>query len=435
MLFASHSLLFKRPTLNRFYNYRPGIRFLLFVFISMFSVTVFSNEISLKQAVEKTLEASPQIGSADYRVKAAEGFAKQATTRSQPKLNLDLEDAGGSDIYTGIDNAQTTLSLSWLMEGQLLKRKRALGEATIDAFTIRKQIKELDLATETSRLFLTLLLFQARQELSQDAVMKSEELVKALERRASAGRSSSAELLRARAELSSQKLKLEDLSHEILTVKRSLAAQWGAKQVDFERAAGTLDIGEDLSEASLDEALLTENLEQNPNLQLYLTKERMAASEFDIIKAKARAGIQFNVGVRSYQSNDESAFVGGVSIPMGGKRSIKGKLIEIENEQEAYRLDYQAEKIKTDVLLFTLVQELRHALHVSKELQQNVVPLLNKALAETRKAYALGKYGYQELLAVQKELNSTKSALLEAKFKAHINRIEIERLTGVRISQ
>ncbi len=45
----------------------------------------------------------------------------------------------------------------------------------------------------------------------------------------------------------------------------------------------------------------------------------------------------------------------------------------------------------------------------------------------------LGKYSFEEWNSAQRELLVAQATLLDLQFKAHLNRVEIERLAGVAI--
>ena len=68
--------------------------------------------------------------------------------------------------------------------------------------------------------------------------------------------------------------------------------------------------------------------------------------------------------------------------------------------------------------------------HHFKLLREQVLPRVEKALADTQHAYTTGRYGYFELQLVQGEVLTTRMALVVAAIDAHKRLIEIERLTG-----
>jgi cobalt-zinc-cadmium efflux system outer membrane protein len=90
--------------------------------------------------------------------------------------------------------------------------------------------------------------------------------------------------------------------------------------------------------------------------------------------------------------------------------------------------------VKIETTLFVLWQELRHFTQTAERLAADVIPLIESALVDTRRAYDLGRYSYFEWSTVLADLLAANNQLLEAKIGAHQVVIEIERLTGVGIA-
>ena len=67
-------------------------------------------------------------------------------------------------------------------------------------------------------------------------------------------------------------------------------------------------------------------------------------------------------------------------------------------------------------------------------LRDAVIPRLEYALDDTRDAYRAGRYSYLELIAARQELINARLALVNAARRAHLNRIELERLAGAELS-
>ena len=63
-------------------------------------------------------------------------------------------------------------------------------------------------------------------------------------------------------------------------------------------------------------------------------------------------------------------------------------------------------------------------------LRGRVIPLLERAVADTRTAWTRGRYSYLELSAALDELMAARMALIDAAERAHLRRVELERLAG-----
>ena len=82
-----------------------------------------------------------------------------------------------------------------------------------------------------------------------------------------------------------------------------------------------------------------------------------------------------------------------------------------------------------------LYQELQRNTQLAARLTDDIIPRIERALTDTRRAYELGRYSYFEWSVVQAELLEANNDLLEASIDAHRIIIEIERLTGTRIAR
>jgi len=113
----------------------------------------------------------------------------------------------------------------------------------------------------------------------------------------------------------------------------------------------------------------------------------------------------------------------------------QGRITEARANLARTEAETAAARVYIETALFVLYQELKHNLELAQRLNQDVIPRFERALADTRRAYELGRYSYFEWSVVQAELLGANNDLLEANIGAHRIIIEIERLTGVRFSR
>ena len=77
---------------------------------------------------------APRLAEAAAGVRQAEGLARQAGARPNPTVGMEIENFSGSGIYSGANNADTTLSLSQPLEvGGKRGARVAAGRAALDA--------------------------------------------------------------------------------------------------------------------------------------------------------------------------------------------------------------------------------------------------------------------------------------------------------------
>jgi cobalt-zinc-cadmium efflux system outer membrane protein len=415
----------KKPIVDRFFWCKVITSLPILLLISM--VSIAETSLTLSEAIQRSFAKHPELRAFNYRQAAADGMAQQARIGSRPKLGLSVEDGFGSGDYSGADNLQSTLSISWVLEGELLEQRGRSADARKRLITDEQAIKKLDVAAETARQFLSVVIFQQRKELAADARAQAESVVKELSKRMDAGKSLFADKLRAEAELAQADIALEDLDHEIRGAKRMLATQWSARQLDFDTASGSLAIA--TGKVNYEE--LAQQLSSHPHVQKLLTQERVAQSEIALAKTEAQSRWQFSTGVRRFENTDDYALVAGFTVPLGGEQRNRGRMAALAAERDAYRADADAVQLVLEARLYVLLQEFQHAQHVVGALREQIIPTLEQAQKEARNAYQLGRYSYQDWRGVQQELLATRSHLLDSQFKAQLTRVEIERLTGL----
>src|SRR6187402_471561 len=80
------------------------------------------------EALQNTLENSPQLAVYPYEQRAAEARALQAGLRPNPELEMEVENVAGSGDYSGTQNAEYTLTLSQVIElGDKRQSRQALA--------------------------------------------------------------------------------------------------------------------------------------------------------------------------------------------------------------------------------------------------------------------------------------------------------------------
>lgn len=387
--------------------------------------------ISLREALAKTLEQNKELAAFEYGLEAREGRLLQAGLAPNPELSVSVEDAIGGGRFRGFDNAQTTLSLEWVLERRIRRRRVDSARAGSALLVSEAEILRLDTAAETAQRFLSSLANQARMSNADKAVALAEDTVVAVQRRVRAGRAPSAELTRAQAERVTAKLARDDIAHELSSSYHRLAAQWGETEPGFSRVDGdllTLPTTESF-------AALTARIERNPQLVRFVSKERLAEADLRLAEERRWPRLRPTVGVRRYEATDDVAFVAELKIPLPVRDRNQGRISEIRATLAQTRADADATRVRVQTSLFEMYQELQQHLHRANTLRDEVVPLLAKALGETREGYELGRYSYFEWRSVQSELLEAQHALVEASTGAHRLVIALERLTGERVAQ
>jgi len=395
------------------------------------ALSLAAEEITLEQAIINTITQNPELQAFGYELRAQDGVILQAGLSPKPELTVTVEDVLGTGVAQGLSGAQTTASISWVLEGQLRQRRIDAARTGSLVLASEAEVMRLDAAAQTARYYTQALAHQARLQLAAQSITLAEDTVTTISQRVAAGTSPRSDLARARAELSMRELMQEDLNHELVGFYHRIAAQWGALEPDFSHVGG------DLTNLPAVEPYpsLEARIEQNPDLTRFLSEQRLHESTLLLEQARRNSLWQFNAGVRRMERSSDVGFVAGVTIPLNRGNQNQGRIEEARVRLAQSSARQEAERIRVMTSLFLFHQELEHSLHIIESLRSDVIPEYELALSEVRRAYELGSSSYMEWLQVQNDLLSAREQLLEASVLAHQNMIEIERLTGVRIAQ
>ncbi|MCK4863982.1 MAG: TolC family protein [Gammaproteobacteria bacterium] len=394
-------------------------------------VDISNRTITLHEAISKTINNNHKLRAFYFERQAQKGRVVQAGLSPGSAINFDVEGVAGSDNFKGTDNAQISLSMSWVFEGQLRQRYIDLANAGTFAVATEANINLLDVSAETARLYLISLARQTHLINSKRALKISKQIARAIKKRVLAGKTTEAELARAQVDVMRRELELEDVDHELSSTYRLLAAQWGKPLFEYAQVEGDLfSIPQVLSFEKL-----KQRLEQSPNFARLLSQKRLQQRELKLAKAKNSPGWNMSLGVRHYQQTDEQALIAGISIPFGEGSRNSGGIAEARANLSQLEIKEDEVRVRFETSLYSLHQELKHHFHQIEAYRNKIIPKLEQALKQTRRAYNLGRYSYLELRSVQNELISARHALVEASLNAHLKRIEIERFTGEQIVQ
>ena len=402
---------------------------LMITSLSVVSLGAFSQQtVKLNEAINYTLQQHPGLKSFSYMQKASEGMIEQASTSSPMTFSAEVEDAFGTGGYSGVSAMQTTLSISWLLERDKIESRVNVANEKASMAKFKRQIKALNLAAETAKVFITLLSQKEQLKLAKLARNQTKQVLGEIKIRVTAGKLNVIDELRAKAELSRKKLTVEDLLHEIQASKAQLAAQWQG-EADFIVDGDLLTIP---TIAQIE--TVYKKLKSNPRLNIFSSQQQIAEAEIELAKVKQKPSWSVNTGIKRNEFVDDYAVTAGISIPFGSENRNRGKItaLRAKQNQSSAESDALYKRISTQLLMLT--HKLKHNRHVINGLSTETIPALELASIKAGAAYKIGRYRYTDWYAVQQELVTSQTELIEAYTNIHLFTIELECLTGSSIS-
>lgn len=387
--------------------------------------------LNFRQAVIKSLERNPELAAFAFELKAQDGRIQQARARPNVEVGLMVENALGNGVHSDFDAAETTLSLGYALERGALNRRVDAAVAGRDLLDTELTIKRLDVAAATARRYIDVLAGQQHLSELRDARALTEQNLAAVQARVRAAKVPEAEEARAQAQLARASLDEEHAEHQLVTARRRLSALWGQTEPQFESVSGELQRLPDLPTY---EALRT-RLADNRDFERFVTEKRLREAEVRVAETRARPPWHITAGVRRFENVDDHALVVGLTVPLASRNYGQGAISTARAQLDAVDAQRDATRVRLDVELFAIYQDLNHAYTEIDMLRNEVLPKMQKAAEESRYAYERGRYSYVEWAAAQREFLDLRRALLDAYTEAHQFRIEIERLTGATLER
>ncbi|WP_133405903.1 TolC family protein [Parashewanella tropica] len=392
--------------------------------LSCASFNSLATSLTMNDAINLTLSKNPELQSYAHKAEANEGLVQQAGVGQAKKLSVGIEDALGTGSYSGIKGAKTTVSLSWLLEQSILDSKVAVASSKTKLIQLERDSDAIDLAATTAKYFIEVLSLKEQFKLSKLAESQAETALEQIKTLVKRGKLNRITELRAEADLAQKTLVVEDLEHEIVVAKNSLASLWGGS------ANFTID-GELLVEPQIAaQKTLETKLTQSPAYQLYSARQAITTSKVQLAKATAAPAWEVKTGISRNEAVDDFGFNAGISIPLGGNDRNRGQIIALTSQQKIEQTHAQSWLNQSKAELYKVSVQFSHNQHVIETLSDKIIPTLNDANKLAEQAFKQGRYSYSDWYLIQQELLDNQKQLIETYTNIQLNNIEIQRLTA-----
>ncbi|MFL0802720.1 MAG: TolC family protein [Agarilytica sp.] len=388
--------------------------------------------LTLKGAIANTLERNPQLYQYSFAKEVLISQKQIHSLRPVMEFELEVENFAGSGDTKGVDSAETTLLLSSVIEmGGKRKARMSLVDARINRNHWEQQAATLDVLSQLTQVFIEGLSTQANIDLANNSLDLSRSLFKAVQTRAKQGATPEAEVMRAQAAVIRAELQLAALTSKLQRQKILLAHFWGETSPEFSHLNGNLfEYGKS---ESFDQ--LYARIKTSPSVQVFASDARIKDAEITLARTNSRSDITWRAGVRRFEETGDSALTAGLSIPLFASKRNRGEVKAALAERNAIEYAKQDSLLRLHAKLFEAWSLRNQNMDAVMKMEDTAIPALEKAFQLTKKAYENGRYRYQDLVAAQEELLTTKQALIDAATNVQISQVLIEQLIGTSISQ
>lgn len=388
-------------------------------------------DLTLQQAAKKVLQQHPQLQVFDWRLKAAAGQQQLAELNPGYELGLQADNAFGTGDMSGVKSLEVTVSLSSVIElGDKRQARMAVSSANQELLLAQRQAASLDLLGELTQRFVTVLTLQQKMALAAQTVSMTEQALTLVTQRVLRGAAPEAEQLRAKVAFKQAQLQHGLLQTELDSSKLALVSLWGAEQADFNQVSGDLfQLAQSPSFQTLYQHVLV-----TPTVEVFAARQRLRDAELTLTQSQSAGDVRWQLGAMRSQESRDFGLVAGVSVPLFSKQRNQGAITAAQAESQAEQFEKETALLDLRARLYQAWQTHRYSSMAVKDMQRDILPLLEQALQQTEDAYRRGRYGYAEWISARQALQDAQLELVNAASTALSNQVLIEQLTGVALA-
>lgn len=384
------------------------------------------NVITLKEAIDRAVKASPRLLSSQARVTAAQGSEEQAGYWQNPEVEFEAENVAGGGPYRGTDSGEFTYGISQIIEigGKRTARKSA-AQAAREAASTELLAEQLNLARDVRVTYSELLAEEESVKLAIEQEELAKDVMNTVIDRVNAAAEPEIQFAKAEVAYTTSNIAREQAERQLSIAKEKLLLLWDKETLD-----GVLDHAYfyDLK-APTPLQTYQHQLDNLPDIRRFAHVIAEKSSALDLEEAQNTPDPSVNLGLRDFRENNEQALVLGISIPIPVLNQNQGNIARARAEMN----EAESEKRQAELVL---KQELNENWHLwnstyreAEHLKSKLIPTAEKAFKLAREWYDKGKFPYLEVLDAQRTLFDARAQYHDALKRYHMARANVERLT------
>jgi cobalt-zinc-cadmium efflux system outer membrane protein len=386
-----------------------------------------SGMLTLRAAWAAALKHNPDLASFAWEVRAAEARGLQASLPPNPEADVAVENIGGSGDFSGADLAETTVSISQVLElaGKRQKRTRVAGlESRLVGWDY--EARRVAVLTEVAQRFIDVLAAQRRLALAQQNADLATTVLDTVDKRIKAGAISPIERDKQRVETVAARVALERARRNLTAARQRLAATWGSTAPQFEAVAGALVEVRPLPSLQA----LADLVAQNPDIARWTTEMAQRRAAVALAKAQGVPDLTAGVGVRRFNESDDTALIFEFSLPLPIFNRNQGDILAARLNVAKAIQEQRAAEVTVKTELAAAYQELAAAHTEAVALRDEALPAAQRAFDATQEGFQRGFFNYLAVLDAQRTLIDTRSRYVEALAAYHSAVVDVEGLIG-----
>lgn len=384
--------------------------------------------VTLDDAIQKAMDASPRLKSITAGLEAAKGAEDQAGYWPNPELGFEAENVAVGGQFSGTDSAEYTYGLSQTVEigGKRSARKNA-AQAVREAANSDVLAERLNLERDIHIAYSEVLAEAEALKLAIDQEKLAKGVLATVSERVDAA--AEPEIQRSKAEVAyaTSVIAREQEERQLKIAKEKLARLWGASKLDV-----SLDHAHffDLQAPTAIHSY-RKKLDRIPDMQRLAYMKAEKESLLELEKAQAIPDPNFSLGVRDFRDSGDQAFIFGISLPIPVLNQNSGNVAKARAEVTQIESDARQAELMLEQQLTENWQEWNTAFSEAERMQTTLLPAAEKAFRLARSGYEKGKFPYLEVLDAQRTLFNARAQYHDSLKRYHSARANVERLTNV----
>lgn len=381
--------------------------------------------LTLEDAIARAGATAPEVLAAALEARAVAADADQAGRWLNPAVSLETENFAGSGALEGFEAFETTLAVEQTFRlGDKRRLAERAGRAEAALASAQCRVQRLEAATLGGERFLDLKAAIDMADLASASAELAGALADVVERRVDAGAAAPPELARARADAAVLEAAAEAARGEVQARALSLAALWGAAEVDFILPAGD---GTGLTPPETPGASPTR---AHPRLDAADRAAGARAAAAELARVGAYPDVTLSAGIRRFEDTGDTAFLAGLSVALPVFDRNRDATRAAELRRAGARLSARAVDSRLRARQSSLAARLRAAAARLARLEDEALPLAEQAYAAAAEGYRVGKFDLTATLDARRSLIETRAAIVEARLALETETLRLRALIG-----
>jgi cobalt-zinc-cadmium efflux system outer membrane protein len=381
---------------------------------------VAAEPLTLQQAIERAVTASPQGAATTARADVLTASRAQADTRPAASIGANVENLGigGRDLN---DQIQLDVTYNQRIErGGKRAARIALVDGDIGVANAEAVVKRLEIAAAVQRLFVEVQATEIAIGNARERVGIAVALQREVQRRVDAARDPLFAGTRARSQLAEARVDLELAEHARDAALVRLTALWGGTPAGIVIATDRF--------LAFDRAGVATSPAE-ADLAIYEARRRRADAAIALERSNAVSDPTFSAGPRILGTGDV-AVVAGFTMPLRNRSLANANMARAEAERSQIAADLAVERFQRSQAIMLAAERVEESRHEAEAVRDRVIPGAEQTLREVRAGYARGGFSFLDVSTAQLTLAAARTRLVQAATRYHQAGVELDRLTG-----